>query len=130
MPLSGKHVLVVDDHEDTLEIADTMLSHAGAVVITVAALDLAVTMLSERTFDVVVTDLGFGGEAMAGLRVLDAARQPSPRCKVIAVTGRKDAAPDDLKGFDLVIMKPVDPFDLVAAVVRVMALAPRSRVEC
>ena len=76
--------------------------------------------LAARVFAVVLTDLGFNGDAMAGRRVLDAARQTSTGCKVIAVTGRKDAEDDDLKGFDRVLFKPVDPFDLVAAVVGVV----------
>jgi CheY-like chemotaxis protein len=46
--------------------------------------------------------------------------RPRPdRCPVIAVTGRKELE-NDLRamGFDAVMIEPVDPFDLLAIVVR------------
>src|SRR5688572_16080772 len=108
--LIGKHVLVVDDHEDVLEIARTVLTYAGAEVTTCASPELALAALSSLPFDVVLTDLGFGGQPLAGTLVLESARQLPRPCVVIATTGRNEANLRRL-GFDLVLVKPVDPFD-------------------
>ena len=120
-PLAGKRLLVVDDHEDAVEVLRIILTHAGADVVASASLESALPMLSAATFDAVITDLGFGDDQMAGTRMLAAVRPRPDRCPVIAVTGRKELENDlRVMGFDAVMMKPVDPFDLLAVVVRMV----------
>ena len=115
--LTGRFVLVVDDHQDTLELARIILELAGAKVSTCHTAETAIAELAAAVFDVIITDLSFGPERMAGTRILEVAqRSPSPGV-VIALTGRKEAAAQLLaRGFDAVIIKPVDPFELVDAV--------------
>jgi DNA-binding response OmpR family regulator len=121
-PLAGKRILVVEDHEHTREIFQATLTHAGGDVMTAASPEHALTVLSTATVDAVITDLGFGADPMAGTRMLAAVRPRPDRCPVIAVTGRKELENDlRVMGFDAVLVKPVDPFDLLAVVVRVVA---------
>jgi CheY-like chemotaxis protein len=109
---------VVEDHEDAVEIAQTVLSYAGAQVTTCTSPERALVLLPTLLLDAVLTDLGFGDDPMAGASVLHAVRQRPGRCAVIAVTGRKEVEADlHRMGFDAVLVKPVDPFDLLAAVV-------------
>jgi DNA-binding response OmpR family regulator len=116
--LSGQRILVVDDHEDWLEIADTVLTFAGAEVTTCASPEAAVALLASSAFTVVLTDLGFGNDPMEGVRVLQAARRQA-WLYVIALTGRKEAAQELRRlGFDAVFVKPMDPFELVTAIAR------------
>jgi CheY-like chemotaxis protein len=120
-PLSGQRILVVDDHEDWLEIADTVLTFAGAEVTTCASPGASVALLASSTFTVVLTDLGFGNDPMEGVRVLEAARPQAWLC-VIALTGRKEAAQELRRlGFDAVFVKPMDPFELVTAIGRALS---------
>jgi CheY-like chemotaxis protein len=120
-PLVGKRVLVVDDHADTLEVLGLVLTHVGADVLVSASLENALSVLSTTPVDAVITDLGFGGDSMAGTRILDGARIHRDGCPVIAVTGLEEVE-DDLRavGFDAVLIKPVDPFALAEVVARMV----------
>ena len=122
--LAGRRLLVVDDHEDTLEIMRVVLGQAGADVRTCGSPEDALTAMAAAGFDVVITDLIFGRDRRAGVRIYHVARQQLVGGLVIAMTGQPDAAPElRAMGFDLVLVKPVDPFDLV----RVVADALRAR---
>ena len=116
-PLAGQRVLVVDDHQDVLELARLILTHGGAQVTTCRRPDEAISFLASAPLDAVITDFGFGDDSMAGSRVLHAVRQRGSGCAVLALTGRKEAETDlHAMGFDAVMVEPVDPFDLVAVV--------------
>jgi CheY-like chemotaxis protein len=65
-PLAGKRVLIVDDHEDSLEILRLILTHAGAYIVTSASLENALAVLSDTAVDAAITGLGFGDDPMAG----------------------------------------------------------------
>ncbi len=70
----------------------------------------------------VLTDVGMPG--VGGLELARAARRLAPEAPVIVVTGYTDR--DDITGargheVDEVLVKPVDPDALVAAVSRVLA---------
>ncbi len=116
------YVLLVEDDEDNRELMAEVLADAGYEVGCAADGAAGLRQLSERHVDVVLTDVGMPG--LGGLELARAARRLAPAAPVIVVTGYTDR--DDITGargheVDEVLVKPVDPDALVAAVSRVLA---------
>lgn len=111
-----RRVLIVDDHPDVTEITALLLRGAGCDVRVAGdggeALDIAAMFLPE----VVFMDLGMPG--LDGYEVCRRIRQAEwgKPVKMIAVSGW--ARPEDQQrsaaaGFDLHLVKPVDPAALI-----------------
>jgi CheY-like chemotaxis protein len=123
-------VLLVEDDDDNRELMAEVLAAAGWRVHSVAGGREALRILSERSVDVVVTDLGMPG--MGGLELVRAAKAIAPSVPVVVVTGwtgREDV--DQARGREVaaVLVKPVDPPKLQEAVAAVLAgrgRAPRA----
>jgi CheY-like chemotaxis protein len=110
-------VLLVEDDADSRELMAEVLASAGYEVATAATGAEAVQLLSERRVDVVITDLGLPG--MGGLEVARASKALAPGVPVVVVTGwteREDIARARGREVDRVLVKPVDPDSLSAAV--------------
>jgi signal transduction histidine kinase len=126
MPLAGVTVLVVDDNDDALDVAATMLAAAGADVRVAHSGDEAVTAWHARRSDVLVCDLGMpvmdGFEVLRRIRSLDA--RTGVRTIAIALTAY--ASSDYIErakraGFDAHLAKPFDPGLLLKQVAAVVA---------
>jgi two-component system, OmpR family, response regulator len=110
-------VLLVEDDEDNRELMTEVLETAGYEVLSAAGGAEGLKALAEQEVDVVVTDLGMPG--MGGLEMARAAKKIAPRVPVIVVTGyaeREDVASARGREVDAVLVKPVDPDSLAAAV--------------
>ncbi|MFA5909294.1 MAG: response regulator [Vicinamibacterales bacterium] len=122
-PQSGKHILVVDDYADALDIWAIYLQTMGYRVST-AADGLSAVAQAERLLpDLVVLDLELPGlsgfEAAKRLRENPATRE----IPLIAATGYSHARQLDLarqSGFDAVVVKPCDPDMLVQEIERLL----------
>src|ERR671939_953787 len=117
MAEAGVRVLLVEDDEDNRELMMEVLEAAGYDVLSAARGAEALKLLAEEQVDVVVTDLGMPG--MGGLEIARAAKKIAPRVPVIVVTGyaeREDVASARGQEVDAVLVKPVDPDSLAAAV--------------
>jgi CheY-like chemotaxis protein len=116
-PLSGRHVLVVEDDADSRDAIKCTLEASGACVGTAANATEALAALVARQFDVVVSDLAMPEQS--GFWLITKIRQLFPRrhVPVIAVTGHP-FPPEGVRraGFDDVMPKPPDPDALCAAV--------------
>jgi CheY-like chemotaxis protein len=116
-PLSGRHVLVVEDDADSRDAIKLTLEASGANVGTAANATEALAALVARQFDVVVSDLAMPDQS--GFWLITKIRQLFPRrhVPVIAVTGHP-FPPEGVRraGFDDVMSKPPDPDALCAAV--------------
>jgi CheY-like chemotaxis protein len=121
--LDGVHVLVVDDNDDARYILERVLQHHGALVLTAENASQALSTLDQVRPQVIITDMsmpGMDGVAMlARIRALPGqAERPIP---VIALTafpqefGRRRAM---AAGFESYLVKPVDPWVMVAEVER------------
>jgi signal transduction histidine kinase/CheY-like chemotaxis protein len=124
--LTGHHVLVVDDNEDTRNVLATMLEAHGASVTTAASVAEARSALAVRLPDVLVTDLAMPVEDGFGL--LDYCRHhPDGRLQrlaILALTAYGGQQAHDrviAAGFDAYLAKPVEPVE-VGRVVRALAL--------
>jgi CheY-like chemotaxis protein len=116
--MDGLRVLLVEDDEDNRELMAEVLASSGFEVLSSATGQEGLKTLSERSVDVVVTDVGMPG--MGGLEMARAAKAIAPQVPVVVVTGWVDR--EDIvtarsrRDVDAVLLKPVDPDALTQAV--------------
>lgn len=113
-------VLLVEDDDDNRDLMAEVLDSAGHEVLPVSSGHEGLKTLSERSVDVVVTDVGMPG--MGGLEMAKAAKAIAPSVPVVIVTGwaeREDIAQAKGRDVDAVLIKPVDPDALAQTVVDV-----------
>ena len=117
--LTGRHVLVVDDHEETRKFLRQALEFEGATVADAVTADEALGILNGTKVDAVLTDVGPGGREPDGpwlVRQMLASPRLCQMC-VIALTRRKELERELLKlGFWAVLIKPVEAMDVAAFV--------------
>jgi two-component system OmpR family response regulator len=119
----GMRVLLIEDDEDNRELMAEVLEGAGYQVLTAASGTAGLRTLAEHSVDVVVTDVGMPG--MGGLEVARAAKEIAPGVPVVVVTGyteREDISNARGREVDAVLVKPVDPDALVAAVAQMVKM--------
>jgi CheY-like chemotaxis protein len=117
--LGGRHILVVEDDDDTLQFIGTLLCEAGATVVLAKSGLEALEILDNEDVDVLLSDLEMPN--MDGYELARRVRE-TPRGRhmpAIAVSAhvRPDEAAAALSaGFDLHVAKPVDVPQLVTAI--------------
>ena len=121
--LRDLHVLVVDDHPDTLELLTDVFKDFGARVVKSKSAKRALEIVKMIRVNVAVTDLAMPGEN--GFWLIEQIRRLSPErggsIPVVAVTAYRylyDPTHISEKGFEAYLTKPVDPFELVGSVAR------------
>ncbi|ALV06501.1 ATP-binding cassette domain-containing protein [Roseateles depolymerans] len=127
-PLSGLHVMCVDDDEDALSSLGHLLEHDGARTERISSGHEALSRLHARATvdwpDVLVCDIALGPEdghaVVRSIRTLEAQREVplDQRLPAVALTGL--AQPEDrlralVAGFQRHLAKPVNPDELVRA---------------
>jgi CheY-like chemotaxis protein len=124
---SRASLLVVDDYPDTLDVWTLSLRTAGYDVATAADGLTAVTLAETLLPDLVVLDLELPGRS--GYDVASMLRRnPATRhIPLIAATGFSHEAQLERarrSGFDVIVIKPCDPADLIAHIERLIRSAP------
>ncbi len=123
-------LLVVDDEEDARSLVEEILSESGAVVVCASSAREALELLPRFRPDVVVSDVGMPD--VDGLEFMEKVRRLPPEqgghTPAIALTAY--ARGEDLRrtaaaGFEMHVMKPVEPGSLISAVASLAGLAPR-----
>jgi len=120
-------VLLVDDNDDGRRMLREVLEGAGHRVTEAVDGPQALERATAGTFDVALIDIGLPG--LDGLEVARRLRRMGPRLAttpLVAITGY--GAPQDhersrVAGFDLHLVKPVDGFDLLEKVQRLLQQA-------
>lgn len=125
-PLSGLHLLVVDDNRDARVIYKTILSHWGAFVTAVASAAAAARALTQIQPDVILTDLSMPGHDGVWLARWLRRREmkTGAHIPVVAITARDDIYERDSMaevGLDDWLVKPVSHRDLVRVVAQFAA---------
>lgn len=117
-------VLVVDDVPDVTEMIALLLKHAGYDVATADSGTMALGLAHERTFNLIISDIGMpemnGYELAASLR----GRSEYQGIPIIAVTGYSeyhDRARALQSGFDAHLTKPIDPTELLNLIKELLA---------
>jgi CheY-like chemotaxis protein len=134
-------LLVVDDHADTLDMYDALLSGEGYWVARAETALEAFEYAQDLKPDAIITDIGLPGE-MSGVDLIREVRadrwlQSTP---IVAVTGREPRDLPSLSGvqFSALLLKPVAPGTLLARVATAVsqssalkgpAHAPRPQAE-
>ena len=117
--LDGVRVLVVDDDMDSRGVTQRFLQDAGAVVETAVSADDAESLLRERPYDLLVSDVGMprrdGHSLIRSVRARGAgAVSRIPAIALTAYVRGEDRSLALEAGFNAHLGKPVDPVKLVA----------------
>ena len=121
--LEGLTVLVIDDHLDSLEIAEIALGRAGARVLAAPGAEAGLRFLDTQPVDVLVCDLAMPRlDGFDVVRAVRARRDEKRRIPAIAVSGSGayDGRRALAAGFDAHAMKPIAPEALVEHVRRLV----------
>jgi len=119
--LSDVRVLAVDDDADALNLVREILETAGAQVFTAASAPAALAVLEEQSPDVLISDLSMPGmdgfELIQRVRTLTNEKKDIPAAALTAYARSEDRARALRTGFEMHLAKPIDPSELIAAVV-------------
>jgi CheY-like chemotaxis protein len=124
--LNGLHILIVDDNDDAREILQSYLALLGANVTTAQSGGEALGMLQEVAAHVIISDLSMPG--MTGHEFLQHVRKmpsqverPTPAIALTAFDDPENRRQAVLSGFDVYLVKPVDPLQIVHQIHRILA---------
>ena len=114
-------ILVVEDHNDTLQALSRLLSHFGHEISLADTAQSALNTIDSKEFDVVLCDIALPDGN--GYDVVAQAKRKRP-VKAVALTGFSTT--DDIKrgqqaGFDFHLTKPVDIHELRAVLGQIAA---------
>lgn len=129
--LEGLKVMLVDDSPDVLETLQLLLELEGAVVTSANSGQAALNLLSRRSHQLLISDIGMPG--MDGHQLIEAVRSrpEGEKIRAIALTGfasSEDINRANSAGFNRHIGKPVSLDKLVEAVEAVMELGRGSNL--
>ena len=132
LALAGARILVVDDEPDTLQMLVAALSTHRADVVPAASADEALAVLESFEADVLISDIRMPDKD--GYALIDAVRrrEDGHGSRLAAVALTADAGLENRErarraGFDMHIAKPVDPHELVSALVSLLPRVPAPR---
>lgn len=125
-PLAGVGILVVEDDPDTRRVASAALEAWGGIVVEVASAQDALKTFEAVIPTIVLTDLGLpdldGAWLLRQIRKLPADR--GGRVPVVAFSAYFQPRERELiraAGFQDLISKPVDPFELCSVIARLLS---------
>jgi len=108
-------ILVVENHEDTLQAMKMYLELEGHIADTAATMKEALAAATENTFDLVITDIGLpDGDGWELMRQL---RERVPPVRAVAMSGygwKEDLEKSRAAGFLAHLLKPLKISDLEA----------------
>jgi CheY-like chemotaxis protein len=132
--LKGLQVLVVDDEADMRELAAFVLEQQGAVVITAASAQEALTALERFTPDVLLSDIGMpdmdGYMLMRNVRSRAATNGGQiPAIALTAYAGELNQQQALAAGFQQHLAKPIEPMILIDAIASLLSGSSRKELK-
>ncbi|HTN90659.1 MAG TPA: PAS domain-containing protein, partial [Sorangium sp.] len=120
-PLSGLHVLLVEDEPDAREMVAFVLEETGARVTLAGSMGEAMAVLERQRPDVLISDIGMPGESGYALikQVRAAGREEIRGIPAVALTAyarMEDRRRALMAGFQEHVAKPIDPSGLVTVI--------------
>ncbi|MDB4994821.1 MAG: two-component hybrid sensor and regulator [Myxococcaceae bacterium] len=130
--LGGLKVLVIDDELDARELVQYVLLSADAEVISAGSATEGFDLLKAERPDVVVSDIGMpdndGYQFMRDVRALHSSEGGmTPGIALTAFARSEDRTRAMLAGYQVHVSKPIEPRELVAAVMSLAANSGRAR---
>ncbi|AFY03226.1 hybrid sensor histidine kinase/response regulator [Bdellovibrio bacteriovorus] len=127
--LSGLHVFLVDDSEDTLVLIKRLLQREGALVTDTSLPKQALSLLKEGKFDILISDIGMpemdGYELIRALRDWEGPRNRHlPAIALSAYTSTEDIRKALESGFQQHLSKPSPIKNIVKEVLRLTGKTP------
>jgi CheY-like chemotaxis protein len=123
--LSGLHVLLVDDDQDTLELLSTALTQRSASVTAVQSAAAAIASIRDDRPDVLISDIAMPGEdgheLMRHVLALDLV-PPLPAIAITAYAKEEDKERALASGYQRYLSKPVELRDFIATVAEIARL--------
>jgi signal transduction histidine kinase/ActR/RegA family two-component response regulator len=121
LQLTGLRVLVVDDDLDARELIGSVLGSVAAMPTTAGSAAEALALLTERPFDLIISDIGMperdGYHLMRAVRALPPERGGrTPAIAVTAFARSEDRTRALLAGYQVHLSKPIEPHELVVTV--------------
>ena len=132
--LNKLRILVVEDDPDTQDLLQTVLQGHGAEVIAVDSTASAFAEVRSAKPDLIISDIAMAGENGYELirKIRTLAPETGGRIPAIALTAYARAADRRralLAGFQTHLPKPIEPDDLLAAIVSLTFQQPPSQRE-
>ncbi len=113
-------VLAVDDEADSLDLMRTVLEGAGAEVTTAGSGAAALHAIRHQPPDVIVSDIGMAGmdglQFIRTIRQMDEPARSIPAAALTAYARSQDRVTSLANGFQMHLVKPIDPLELIVAV--------------
>ncbi|TMQ69547.1 MAG: response regulator [Candidatus Eisenbacteria bacterium] len=124
-------VLVVEDEADTRDLVRRILESHGAKVATAIDVNDALAKLETSTPDILVSDIGLpdfdGYELMRRIRAGETAASRGLPAIALTAFARSEERTRALRaGYQVHVVKPVEPAELIATVASLMELKRRS----
>jgi signal transduction histidine kinase/CheY-like chemotaxis protein len=121
LSLEGIHVLVVDDDDQNREVVAAHLAGRHATVLTATSAAEAFEIVQRERVEVLLADIGMPGEdgysLIRRIRALSPAAAASiPAAALTAFAREEDRELALNAGFQMHLVKPIDPYALIAAV--------------
>ena len=128
--LEGVRILVVDDETDGREMLEAVLVQCGGEVTAVASAQAALEALDRTSFDVLVSDIVMPDQDGYGLIRQVRAREADrgggiPALALTAYTRIEDREAAISAGFQQHAVKPIEPVEVVAAIVTLIGRGER-----
>ena len=123
LQLEGVSILVVDDEQDSREVLAELLQHYGAQTRIAASAEEALSEIAHRAPQVLLSDIGM--PSVDGFELVRRVRELIPESEMIALALTGLGSAQDRKralaeGFQVCMVKPVDPEHLVEAIRRLL----------
>jgi signal transduction histidine kinase len=121
IPRKAVRILLVDDHNDTLEFMGRFLKLCGHEVAAASSYDKALLLGQQHQFDLVISDIGLPDRS--GYELMQALKSLSP-VKGIALSGygmKADVDRSLAAGFSAHLTKPCDPSLLNSTIEKVLS---------
>jgi signal transduction histidine kinase/CheY-like chemotaxis protein len=127
--LNGIAVLVVDDNDDGREMLAAVLREYGAKVRAVSTAREALTVLTNGTYDILISDVGMpdtdGYELIRRVRMsAEKTMRQMPAIAVTAYANPEDRIRAVVAGFQAHLAKPVDPLTVAGTIAGLVSAKP------